>query len=152
MSTGLDKQTGAKKTAETSAQVDALVSKYGNLPVLSIKQPWAWLILNAGKDIENRSWPTHFTGRFFIHTGKTFDNISPVELRHLLHGEAYEDLCASWNKLLTGGIVGVSTIIDCVNYHPSKWFAGDWGFVLKDSMPVDFVPLRGKLGFFNVSC
>lgn len=24
---------------------------------LSIRQPWAWAILCAGKDIENRSWP-----------------------------------------------------------------------------------------------
>lgn len=25
---------------------------------LSIRQPWASLILKAGKDIENRDWPT----------------------------------------------------------------------------------------------
>lgn len=32
------------------------------LPAISIRQPWAWLILNAGKDIENRDWPTNFRG------------------------------------------------------------------------------------------
>ena len=37
---------------------------------LSIRQPWAWLILHAGKDIENRDWPTRFRGRFLIHASK----------------------------------------------------------------------------------
>lgn len=23
---------------------------------LSVRQPWAWAIIHAGKDIENRSW------------------------------------------------------------------------------------------------
>ncbi len=41
---------------------------------LSIRQPWAWLIINGYKDIENRSWPTNYRGTFFIHASKTFDN------------------------------------------------------------------------------
>jgi len=41
-----------------------------NLPVLSIRQPWAWAIVHAGKDIENRNWPTRFRGRFLIHAAK----------------------------------------------------------------------------------
>ena len=40
------------------------------LPALSIRQPWAWMILNAGKDIENRSWQTDYRGRFLIHAAK----------------------------------------------------------------------------------
>ena len=37
---------------------------------LSIRQPWASLILKAGKDIENRDWPTKFRGRILIHAAK----------------------------------------------------------------------------------
>jgi hypothetical protein len=40
------------------------------MKALSIRQPWAWLILHAGKDIENRDWPTRFRGRFLIHAAK----------------------------------------------------------------------------------
>ena len=29
---------------------------------LSIRQPWAWAIIHAGKDIENRCWPTSYRG------------------------------------------------------------------------------------------
>ena len=34
---------------------------------ISIRQPWASLILKCGKDIENRSWPTKFRGRILVH-------------------------------------------------------------------------------------
>ena len=37
---------------------------------LSIRQPWAWAILHAGKDIENRSWSTSFRGPVCIHAAK----------------------------------------------------------------------------------
>lgn len=40
---------------------------------LSIKQPWAWLIVHGIKDIENRHWRTKFHGRFFVHASKSFD-------------------------------------------------------------------------------
>ena len=37
---------------------------------LSVRQPWAWAIIHAGKDIENRSWATKFRGRVLIHASK----------------------------------------------------------------------------------
>ena len=33
---------------------------------LSIRQPWAWAIINAGKDIEYRQWRTSHRGLFCI--------------------------------------------------------------------------------------
>lgn len=43
------------------------------MKVLSIRQPWAWLIMTGLKDIENRTWNTDFRGRFAIHASKKFD-------------------------------------------------------------------------------
>jgi len=43
------------------------------LPALSIWQPWAWLIANGYKDIENRTWWTKFRGPFLIHASKRMD-------------------------------------------------------------------------------
>jgi len=42
---------------------------------LSVRQPWAWAIIHAGKDIENRSWHavdrgTMRRGRIAIHAAK----------------------------------------------------------------------------------
>mgnify|MGYP001114609934 CR=1 FL=1 len=40
------------------------------MKALSIRQPWAWLIVHAGKNIENRSWRSHYHGRFLVHAAK----------------------------------------------------------------------------------
>jgi hypothetical protein len=37
-----------------------------------------------------------------------------------------------------------------VKQHSSPWFFGKYGFVLEDAKPVDFVPYKGQLGFFDV--
>lgn len=34
---------------------------------ISIKQPWAYLICAGIKDVENRTWPTKYRGRVYIH-------------------------------------------------------------------------------------
>ena len=39
------------------------------MKALSVRQPWAWLIVKGYKDIENRDWPTKKRGRIWIHTG-----------------------------------------------------------------------------------
>ena len=41
---------------------------------LSVRQPWAWLIVHGYKDIENRTWPTRHRGDTVIHAGLVFDN------------------------------------------------------------------------------
>ena len=37
---------------------------------ISIRQPWASLIIHHGKDIENRDWGTNVRGRVLIHAAK----------------------------------------------------------------------------------
>lgn len=44
-----------------------------NIPALSIRQPWAWLILHAGKDVENRTWASRYRGPLLVHAGKRPD-------------------------------------------------------------------------------
>lgn len=40
------------------------------MKAVSIKNPYGYLIAIGLKDIENRSWQTHFRGRIYIHTSK----------------------------------------------------------------------------------
>ena len=109
---------------------------------LSIQQPWAWAILHCGKDIENRSWPTKVRGLFLVHAGKRVDTDGIEDLADMGYTVP--------SSLQTGGIVGIARIHDCVNAHNSKWFFGEWGFVLCEQRPLPFVPYRGQLGFFDV--
>jgi hypothetical protein len=43
------------------------------MKALSIRQPWAYLIITGDKDIENRTWATAYRGPVLIHAGKTMD-------------------------------------------------------------------------------
>ena len=118
---------------------------------LSVRQPWAWLIVNGWKNIENRDWPTRVRGLVLIHAGKgmTRDEYDACQL--FVDGFADHLSLPMPEDLERGGIVGQATILDCVNRHMSEWFVGRWGFVLADQKPLPFEPLRGQLGFFMVS-
>lgn len=41
--------------------------------VLTLRQPWAWAIAHAGKDVENRTWGTSWRGLLGIHAGLALD-------------------------------------------------------------------------------
>jgi len=114
---------------------------------LSIRQPWAWAILH-GKPVENRTWPTRFTGPFLIHAGKKFDAYGYLWL--LEHRDLLDAELPHKDDFMCGGLVAKSEIIDCVDYHPSPFFFGPWGFVLGYSEAIPFIPYRGKLGFFDI--
>lgn len=121
------------------------------MKALSIRQPWAWLILHAGKDIENRDWPTRFRGPFLIHASKGMtrseyeDATDPLWAR----GGPTIDLPA-FDDLPRGGIVGRVEIVDCVAASESPWFRGRFGFVLRNARSLPFQACRGALGFFDV--
>lgn len=118
------------------------------IPALSIRQPWAWLIVHGHKDVENRDWPTKYRGPLWIHAGKTKDH-EQYEAAQEMAVEVGLEL-PPIDALNYGGIVGQSYLYACVTASNSHWFVGEHGFLLRDSKPLPFVPCRGMLGFFNV--
>jgi hypothetical protein len=47
---------------------------------LTVRQLWAWAIIHAGKDIENRSWTNkHATGTIAVHAGSGLDPLNIEE-------------------------------------------------------------------------
>jgi len=120
--------------------------------VLSIRQPWAWLIVNGWKDVENRSWNTTIRGRFLVHAGQLMTHEDYQACRLFVAGFA-PSLVAQIPAppcLERGGIVGAATLTDCVSEHDSEWFCGDYGFILADAKPLPFRPYKGQLGFFTI--
>ena len=120
---------------------------------LSIRQPWAWLIVNGHKNIENRNWRTTLREKIYIHASKGMT-------------QKEYDNCASFTSnidksiqipapkhLLMGGIIGEAEIIDCVTTDPwfpdSPWFTGQYGFVLANCQSLPFQSCRGALKFFS---
>jgi len=116
------------------------------MKALSIKNPWAWLIVNGYKDIENRSWPTQLRGKILIHVGKSIDWEGCVEAGRIVHPMPPPEIF----EADLGGIIGEVEIVDCVTKSDSPWFSGPYGFVLANAKRLPFMPLRGQLGFFEV--
>jgi hypothetical protein len=129
---------------------------------ITIRQPWAWLIVNGYKQIENRDWVTAQRGRMFIHAAQTMTRgdyeacqIFVSSISSLLVEEIppFEEL-----KKQCGGLVGVATLDKVytghtVNTLPDNvrdWFTGRYGFLFIDAKPIPFTPLKGRLGFFPV--
>lgn len=141
-----------------------------NLPdkALSIRQPWVWAILNAGKRIENRPRRYHYRGPICLHA-----STAPIPREEIAYHYCVEDVLA-WHagkpmstreakqKPLTladltprlsdlqrGGIVGTADIVDCIEASDDPWFFGPHGLVLENVQPVEFIPVKGALGLFN---
>lgn len=118
---------------------------------LSIMQPWAWLIVNRHKAIENRDWPTRFRGPVAIHAGKKIDAPAARDVNRLIHPVTGDP--ADWDMTSDGkecgGIVGVAEVVDCIETSDNPWFVGRYGFVLANQSPVPFIPVSGALGFFD---
>ena len=117
---------------------------------LSIRQPWASLILKAGKDIENRCWPTKFRGRILIHAAKGCTRQEFEDALEFAEDVIDKSINADLKTIPRGGIIGSVEIVDCVSASDSPWFCGEFGFVLRDPQPLPFTPWKGQLGFFDV--
>lgn len=118
------------------------------MKAISLKQPWAALIVAGIKPIENRKWSTSYRGPLLIHASKNWDGEGAewiVEHFPELKGLIY------FSNHLKGKIIGQVEMIDCVRDYDSKWFFGPYGFVFKN--PVEFIPIpyKGQLGIFEVS-
>lgn len=125
------------------------------MKALSIRQPWAWLIVNGFKAVENRSWDTKFRGEFLIHTGLQYDDAAYDWIKS--HFPAIQIPDRYGLEHLTGGIVGKARLIGTVHLRDKAliaasdqpWFFGEYGFMLDDARPVPFIPCKGRLGFFE---
>ena len=121
-----------------------------NYRALSIRQPWAHLIVHKGKNIENRKWKTNYRGWFLIHASKGMTRQEYADVQEFC-GDGImgaEALVPPKEELQFGGIIGMAKIVHCVPHHNSPWFMGPFGFWLEEVKPLPFTPCRGALGFF----
>src|SRR4051812_25832874 len=84
---------------------------------LSVKQPWAALIMHGLKSIEIRSWPTARRGRIYIHAARVSDD--------RVHGWELVKGAIGETAQLTGGLLGTVEITDCLPYRTQEDFARD---------------------------
>jgi hypothetical protein len=117
------------------------------MKALSLKQPFAELILQGRKKIELRKWNTRFRGEFLIHASKNADADAMREF--------------GFSNLPAGCIVGKATLKDVKKYlsdeehkkerhlHLASNLFGKYGFILENAQRVKEMPCKGKLGFWE---
>jgi hypothetical protein len=119
---------------------------FAELPALSVRQPWAWLIVSGLKDIENRPRRTHYRGPLLIHAGLNLDSYNEKNVEWL--NKKYGIFIPQ--ELATGGIIGIVEVVDCVKNHKSKWFhKGNFGWVVTNPRRLIFRSCKGALGLFR---
>jgi hypothetical protein len=122
---------------------------------LSVRQPWAWAIIHAGKRLENRS--AHAIrmggmkpGRICIHASKgmTQDEYESGA-ESISFNSIGKAVCPRPDALIRGGIIGVVTVTGKINESRDRWFCGPWALVLEGPEACEPIPCVGELGYFK---
>lgn len=136
------------------------------MKALTVKQPWAWSIIQGGKDVENRTTAWKYRGPLVIHAGR---RVSDRGMESPLYREALGDR-DTWTDesaaLWSGRIIG---IVELVDLHPASpgCCESPWGeeqyvehggrlrrqlvhLVLEEPRAVEPVPCNGALGLWDV--
>ena len=72
------------------------------MKVLTIKQPWATLIIEGYKKYEFRSWKTNYRGKILIHAGLSLEKDMATR---------FENYNLDY---VSGAIIGEADIVDCI--------------------------------------
>ena len=123
------------------------------MKVLTIKNPWASLIINGYKKYEFRSWKTKYRGKILIHASLKDEKI--VQKRFSNYNLNY----------INGAIIGETTLVDCIvvdeafqkeliNIDPLVYgrsnhveqYAWQLDNIIKYEKPIY---IKGKLGLWN---
>lgn len=123
------------------------------MKALTIKEPWASLIIEEYKKYEFRSWKTKYRGKILIHSGCSVE-------KDIINRFSDYDI-----NINPGYIIGHATIVDCIlvdeefnkklrNIDPvvygrsnhTETYAWNLENVVKYENPI---PCKGKLGLWN---
>ena len=124
------------------------------MKVLTIKQPWATLIIQGDKRFEFRSWQTKYRGELLIHAGKGIDKEAVKRLAKYLPEE-----------LPSGKILGKVELVDCIkmssnfkklllnenkDIYTKSSFSENYGWQLDNVEVFKYpIPAKGKLSLWE---
>jgi len=131
-----DRRNLAFRCREGKRQCDKIA-----VPVISVKQPWAWLIANGHQDILSRDSDTAVRGVVLVHAASGWDK-RDFDIAADLAWAMQVDGMPLPQELNFGGIVGVAKVSDCVQRSDSLWFTGQYGIVFEQARMVPFMPLQ----------
>lgn len=110
--------------------------------VVTVRQPFAWLIVAGLKPIENRNWRTLYRGRLYIHAAK---RLHPRPINQI---EEQFGLRIDPALLHRSAVIGHVDLVDVVDRSPLPSFEGPYGWVLENPEQVTPIPLSGRRRLF----
>jgi hypothetical protein len=117
---------------------------------LTIRQPWAWAIIHAGKDVENRRWKPRYRGPLLIHAGSQSDPDGAAAVLWMMTDAAgFGRPRAAFDA--RGAIIGLVQLVDVLTDSASPWALPGWyHWLLEFPEPIDPpVPCRGRQGLWT---
>ena len=115
------------------------------IKVLTVRQPWAWLIVSGHKTIENRTWQTKYRGPLYIHAGLRMHDIPLSDIERMFR------IKIDPASLQFGAVIGRVQLVDIVTRSRSRWFDGPFGWVFTDAEPLASTPMLGRQGIYDIS-
>lgn len=125
------------------------------MKVLSIKEPWASLIMNGTKKIETRSWKTKYRGEIYIHASSSKAKITKPEVYELIKDMNFK----------CGYIICKCNLVDCIymtdeyvndmktnhyeEYICGHYEVGRYAWIVEDVRVIEPIEAKGKLGLWN---
>ena len=127
------------------------------MKVISIKEPFATLIMNGSKLIETRSWKTNYRGELYIHaSGKS---LAKEYLKNPYVLELIKDMDMNYGNIICKG-----NLVDCIymdqkflneikknnqEYNLGLFELGRYAWVFEDIVPIIPIEAKGKLNIWN---
>ncbi len=122
------------------------------MKALSIREPYASLILSGVKKIETRSWKTNYRGELYIHASLGKSSPSPEVMKLVLYTNPGYILCKA---MLVDCIYMTKEYVEQMKKdNPTEYLCGDYqegryAWVLDDVEPVEPILVKGHLGIWN---
>ena len=123
------------------------------MKVLTIKEPWASLIINGYKEYEFRSFKTNYRGKVLIHAGLTLEKNNVIKFNNYnldygkgeIIGEAILTDCILVTDEFENKLYNINPLVYGKSEH-SKVYAWKLENVIKYN---NRIPCKGKLGLWN---
>ena len=123
------------------------------MKALTIKEPWATLIIEGYKEYEFRSWKTNYRGKILIHAGKSLEKNQEKKFKE-------------YNlKYSCGEIIGEADLVDCIKVtekfdeylkginpivYGNSGHVENYAWKLENIKKYDKkIPAKGQLGLWN---
>jgi len=124
------------------------------MKTLTIKQPWAWLIAEGIKDIENRTWKHNYRGPIAIHAGKSNSDLKwsiIKEVDALLMGSGVALPSIASLKEEQGEIIAIANLTAIFSkVEDNPWaIPGQYHWQLKDAKRIAPIKAKGTLGLWD---